>query len=145
MLEADFGPDVFRWVEVSNVDAFQGKEKDVIIYSCVRSGGGGLGFVKDVRRMNVALTRARHALYVVGSEDSLRASDDWRALLEDARARGCWRDIRASWQDNAHAAPWLLGLVPATRLDGTPTEWPKGSRRAASRHAGLVDSQRQSL
>ena len=44
----------------------------MIIYSCVRAGSGGIGFVKDVRRMNVALTRARHALFVVGSEASSR-------------------------------------------------------------------------
>ena len=61
----------------------------------MRSGGGGIGFVNDLRRLNVALTRARHALYIVGSEDSLTASPDWRALLADARDRGCVFDVDA--------------------------------------------------
>ena len=80
---------------ISNVDSFQGKESDVVIYSGVRSGSGGIGFVSDLRRLNVALTRARHALYIVGSEGSLTSSPDWRALLADARARGCVVDVEA--------------------------------------------------
>eukprot|EP01050_Picozoa_sp_SAG11_P008935 SAG11_NODE_811_length_7065_cov_2.641114_3_plen_1861_part_00 len=66
------------WVEINTVDGFQGREKDIIVFSCVRApkapkaeggsegGGRGIGFLADVRRMNVALTRARHACWVVG-------------------------------------------------------------------------------
>ena len=105
---------------ISNVDTFQGKEADVVIYSGVRSGGGGIGFVSDLRRLNVALTRARHALYIVGSEGSLNASPDWRALLADARARGCVFDVDAEavagW-----SAQQVLESIPLSTLDGLPT------------------------
>jgi hypothetical protein len=81
---------VLEKVAVETVDSFQGRQVDIVILSCVRagSGGGGLGFVTDVRRMNVAITRARRALWVLGSATALRAgSKEWAALIEDAEAR----------------------------------------------------------
>ena len=91
-------------VEVSTVDGFQGREKDVIIVSCVRQGKGGggsaskggrarsIGFVSDVRRMNVALTRGKYGMWVVGDVEVLSGgSEEWAALAADARRRGLVR------------------------------------------------------
>ena len=58
---------------VNTVDGFQGSERDVIIISCVRSGQGqGIGFLQDRQRLNVALTRAKHCLIVIGDTSALR-------------------------------------------------------------------------
>ena len=78
---------------VDTVDSFQGQEKDIIIFSSVRSrpvaGGGGHGFVADFRRVNVALTRAREALWLVTSRAALApASPAWACLFEDVERRG---------------------------------------------------------
>jgi senataxin len=81
--------------------AAQGKQLDVIIFSCVRAfagvggggggGGGGatIGFLSDVRRLNVAITRAKRSLWVLGQVASLGNHPVWRALLDDAAARHC--------------------------------------------------------
>ena len=54
-------------IEINTVDAFQGRETDIVFYSIVRSNDdGNLGFLKDVRRLNVAFSRARELLVVVG-------------------------------------------------------------------------------
>ena len=76
-------------IEVSTVDGFQGREKHVIIMSCVRakSSTGTIGFVGNRNRMNVALTRAKYALYVIAHFDSLERNDEWKPLIEDANAR----------------------------------------------------------
>lgn len=79
-------------VEINTVDSFQGREKDVIVFSCVRtaSANRGIGFVRDVRRMNVGLTRARSSLIILGSAQALaEGSADWAELVEDASSRGC--------------------------------------------------------
>jgi AAA domain len=72
------------------VDGFQGREKDIIIISTVRSGGGGIGFLADARRMNVALTRGRHCVLVVGNAETLCQDSDWRALVAHSIRKGCF-------------------------------------------------------
>ena len=79
-------------VTVATVDAFQGGERDLIILSAVRARRSAtpsnIGFLSDPRRLNVALTRAKKGLYIVGSAATLRVNPHWRCLIEDARARG---------------------------------------------------------
>ena len=62
--------EALKSIQVSTVDAFQGAEKDIIILSCVRTRN--LGFIEDCRRLNVAITRARRHLIVLGKESLLR-------------------------------------------------------------------------
>jgi hypothetical protein len=96
-------------VEINTVDGFQGREKDIIIckllhFSCFRSGltyllnivstvradpRSGVGFLNDIRRMNVSLTRAKFACYVIGSEATLRSSKPWSALLDHSYKTEC--------------------------------------------------------
>eukprot|EP00439_Symbiodinium_sp_Y106_P055407 s538_g7.t1 len=73
-------------VEVRSVDGYQGREKTVIIFSCVRSGASGnIGFLADFRRLNVALTRAKSGLIVVGNPKTLASHFLWRNWLEFMR------------------------------------------------------------
>ena len=77
-------------VEVNTVDAYQGREKDVVLISTVRSNEkGNLGFVADDRRLNVALTRARRAVVVVGDPGTLASDDTWRAFVARCEEDGC--------------------------------------------------------
>ncbi|KAI0283971.1 AAA domain-containing protein [Russula aff. rugulosa BPL654] len=90
--ESRFGVDITSQVDFNTVDGFQGQEKDIIILSCVRAGPGlqNVGFLSDVRRMNVALTRARASLFILGHCPTLERSDKtWKDIITDARERGC--------------------------------------------------------
>lgn len=77
-------------VEVSSVDGYQGREKEVILFSAVRSNSNGkIGFVADRRRLNVALTRARRGLVVFGDARTLeRGCPNWRAYWQWCRENG---------------------------------------------------------
>ena len=85
------GNSVFDTIEFNTTDAFQGRESDIIIFSCVRaSPTGGIGFLQDIRRMNVGLTRAKCSLWVLGNSSSLVRGQWWRRLVEDAQARDAY-------------------------------------------------------
>lgn len=65
---------------VNTVDSFQGQEKDIIIVSTVRANDRkDIGFMKDERRVNVALTRSRHLMIVVGHGDTLGSNETWNS------------------------------------------------------------------
>ncbi|XP_010415128.1 PREDICTED: helicase sen1-like [Camelina sativa] len=81
-------------VSVRSVDGFQGGEEDIIIISTVRSNGkGAIGFLSNQQRTNVALTRARYCLWILGNEATLTGNKSvWRQLVDDAKARDCFHD-----------------------------------------------------
>jgi superfamily I DNA and/or RNA helicase len=81
-------------IEVKSVDAYQGRERDLIIFSAVRSNHHGrIGFLTDWRRMNVALTRAKSGLVVFGDAETLREGDrHWSAFVQWCDNMGCFVD-----------------------------------------------------
>jgi senataxin len=101
-----YGSNVFDNVEIATVDGFQGREKDIIIFSCVRAPsavsvsalpdvadregeGEGIGFLKSFQRLNVAITRARYALWIVGHQQTLESGhEEWQVLLRVLQEQG---------------------------------------------------------
>ncbi|OLY77861.1 Regulator of nonsense transcripts 1 [Smittium mucronatum] len=89
-LSGSLRSDVYSNIEVASVDAFQGREKDYIILSCVRSNDHqGIGFLNDPRRLNVALTRARFGMIILGNPKVLSKNPLWHALLTHYREHKC--------------------------------------------------------
>ncbi|KAF4635788.1 hypothetical protein G7Y89_g2302 [Cudoniella acicularis] len=83
-----FGDSIFEEIEFNTTDAFQGREREIIIFSCVRAkASGGIGFLGDIRRMNVGLTRAKSSLWVLGDSRSLQQGEFWNKLIEDSKTR----------------------------------------------------------
>ena len=109
-------------LEVSTVDSFQGREKSYVLFSAVRAHsveqragrGSGIGFVADSNRLNVALTRAKQCLAVLGSAATLSKEPIWRSLVDDARQRQCVVEVRegdtALFNDKLHCDRWRVPL-----------------------------------
>lgn len=83
-----YGATILERVEFNTTDAFQGRESEVIIFSCVRASiSKGIGFLDDIRRMNVGITRAKCSLWVLGNSQSLMKGEFWARLIQDAKSR----------------------------------------------------------
>nr|XP_054502398.1 probable helicase senataxin [Agelaius phoeniceus] len=111
--------------EVDTVDAFQGREKDCIIVSCVRANSsegsapprlqasstkGSIGFLASLQRLNVTITRARFSLFILGRLQTLMGDENWNHLIQDAQKRGAI--IRTTEKNYKKEALRILKLRP---------------------------------
>jgi ATP-dependent RNA/DNA helicase IGHMBP2 len=83
-----------KQMRISTIDSFQGQEKEIIILSLVRSNDDGdIGFLKDYRRMNVAITRAKEQLFVIGDSATIGADPFYNAFLTYIEKYGNYRTV----------------------------------------------------
>ncbi|KAG1742367.1 SEN1 N terminal-domain-containing protein [Suillus paluster] len=121
--EQRFGRDIKDKIHFHTVDGFQGQEKDVIILSCVRAGPGlqSVGFLSDVRRMNVAITRARSSLFILGHAPTLERSDEnWRKVIQDARDRSLLTEANVTPKSFAESSRRPPSSKPSQTIDEQP-------------------------
>jgi len=80
-------------ISVNTVDGFQGQERDIILISLVRANDEGqIGFLRDLRRMNVAITRARMKLIILGDASTMTRHPFYKKLYEYIEALSCYQD-----------------------------------------------------
>jgi len=99
-------------VEINSVDGFQGREKDIIIFSAVRAGseGSGIGFLADVRRMNVALTRAKKMMIIICDCERISVNELWRELINRAKEQHVILDAGSNTQFDFTAGQGLTNV-----------------------------------
>ena len=84
-------------LEIDSVDGFQGREKEAVVISLVRSNPKGeIGFLSDLRRMNVAMTRAKRKLVVVGDSATLAGHPFYHRMIEYFEGMGAYRTV---WEE----------------------------------------------
>lgn len=89
-----------KQMRVSTIDSFQGQEKENIILSLVRSNDDGdIGFLKDYRRMNVAITRAKEQLFVIGDSATIGGDSFYNEFLSYIEKNGSYRSV---WEFELH-------------------------------------------
>jgi superfamily I DNA and/or RNA helicase len=89
-------PAIASQTAIHTVDGFQGQERDLVLISLARSNAGGqIGFLSDIRRMNVAMTRARKKLIIIGDSATLSGSAFYAGLIEYAQRHNAYK---SAWE-----------------------------------------------
>lgn len=139
---------ITKQIEFNTVDGFQGQEKDIILFSCVRAETStGVGFLADIRRMNVALTRARASLWIVGSVEALSSNKTWRDLYQDADSRNlvsqAFSGFTSKLNNSTGSHPQVEELrdsTNSTRVPNIPTKPAKLHNKANGQKRNLPNS-----
>lgn len=144
-----FGSSVIDDVEFNTVDGFQGREVDILILSTVRAGepssaslginSSSIGFVADVRRMNVALTRAKLSLWILGNARTLQTNHKWAALLKDAKERNLVVSVKMPYQSMFKKA-FYKDAVPGISYNHSRQQKHVEKVKDASQHAKQNES-----
>ncbi|XP_068409081.1 probable helicase senataxin isoform X1 [Eschrichtius robustus] len=129
--------------EVDTVDAFQGRQKDCVIVTCVRANAmqGSIGFLASLQRLNVTITRAKYSLFILGHLRTLMENQHWNHLIQDAQKRGA---IIKTWDKNyRHDAMKILKLKPVLQrsLTHPPAVAPEVSTPQGGVPSNKLDSE----
>ncbi|KAF2072782.1 hypothetical protein CYY_005905 [Polysphondylium violaceum] len=84
-------------IEINTVDGFQGSEKDIILFSCVRVKS--IGFLGDAKRMNVALSRSKYSLIIIGNAGLLSKDPKWDAYIQYCKSINCLRVYNNAYRE----------------------------------------------
>lgn len=121
-------------IELNTVDSYQGREKDIIFISCVRANDeGSIGFLSDLRRMNVALTRGKFGIYIIGHADTLKGNRMWSKLICHAEKTDSLLTVEHAFDD------FFPNLEKKTHTATTALQKSKIARHT---HAGSVETQK---
>ncbi|XP_057610570.1 probable helicase senataxin isoform X2 [Chionomys nivalis] len=128
--------------EVDTVDAFQGRQKDCIIVTCVRASHeqGSIGFLASLQRLNVTITRAKYSLFILGHLRTLMENQHWNELIQDAQKRGAI--IKTCDPHYRHDAMKILKLKPVLQrsLTHPPATAPEAPRPQGGLPSNKLDS-----
>ncbi|XP_040601052.1 probable helicase senataxin isoform X3 [Mesocricetus auratus] len=128
--------------EVDTVDAFQGRQKDCIIVTCVRASAvqGSIGFLASLQRLNVTITRAKYSLFILGHLRTLVENQHWYELIQDAQKRGAI--IKTCDPNYRHDAMKILKLKPVLQrsLTHPPATAPEVPRPQGGLPSNKLDS-----
>eukprot|EP00746_Dinoflagellata_sp_MGD_P126057 gnl/MRDRNA2_/MRDRNA2_60986_c0_seq1.p1 gnl/MRDRNA2_/MRDRNA2_60986_c0~~gnl/MRDRNA2_/MRDRNA2_60986_c0_seq1.p1 ORF type:complete len:1028 (-),score=238.27 gnl/MRDRNA2_/MRDRNA2_60986_c0_seq1:74-2872(-) len=132
-------------LECFSVDNFQGREKEVMIFSAVRSNDiVSVGFLKDWRRLNVMITRARRGLVIVGDQDTLWHDPYWQQWLEWAKENGCYDEKFNSRKYTGNTARALSKLWNDSNIQNANKGYAMLAKALEEGKAGNVDSSEES-
>lgn len=142
-----FGSSITSEMEFNTVDGFQGREVDILVLSTVRAAGpcstvsginsSSIGFVADVRRMNVALTRAKLSLWILGNARTLQTNANWAVLIKDAKERNLVISAKMPYQSMFKKAlknPSSEKKVTEKKVNSVSSQSQINKRKAGDEH-----------